>query len=340
MGEKKLARNALLVDDSKSARFVLGKLLQQHDFNVEMAASAEEALEFLATHQPDAIFMDHLMKGMDGLVATSVIKKNPATAHIPIVMCTSNDGEEYLAEAKLHGALGTLVKPPSDDKLEEILISINRAIDNNQPVLEKFRPHLVSSTETVDSERINPIPEPMESITESQIEAMLDSSINTRIVLIEESIEARLRQQRDELETLLQKKIEAAGNTSMSKQEIEDFLDERLVKMSEMVSDQLINLKETLGTEIVNSTMLSRNVQEIARETALTVAEEKVSTVARNLAQSARSSSQAGNPTLDARISQQLSEVKKAARSQALIYSVLAAIVGAGTAVMLFFLTR
>lgn len=46
----------------------------------------------------------------------------------------------------------------------------------------------------------------MESITESQIEAMLDSSINTRIVLIEESIEARLRQQRDELETLLQKK--------------------------------------------------------------------------------------------------------------------------------------
>lgn len=43
----------------------------------------------------------------------------------------------------------------------------------------------------------------------------------------------------------------------MSKQEIEDFLDERLVKMSEMVSDQLINLKETLGTEIVNSTMLS-----------------------------------------------------------------------------------
>lgn len=26
-------------------------------------------------------------------------------------MCTSNDGEEYLAEAKLHGALGTLVKP-------------------------------------------------------------------------------------------------------------------------------------------------------------------------------------------------------------------------------------
>ena len=49
----------------------------------------------------------------------------------------------------------------------------------------------------------------------------------------------------------------------MSKQEIEDFLDERLVKMSEMVSDQLINLKETLGTEIVNSTMLSRNVQEL-----------------------------------------------------------------------------
>lgn len=47
-----MARNALLVDDSKSARFVLGKLLQQHDFSVEMAASAEDALEFLKLIDP------------------------------------------------------------------------------------------------------------------------------------------------------------------------------------------------------------------------------------------------------------------------------------------------
>ncbi|HXK56176.1 MAG TPA: response regulator [Gammaproteobacteria bacterium] len=339
MGEKMLARNALLVDDSKSARFVLGKLLQQHDFNVEMVASAEDALEFLTTHQPDAIFMDHLMKGMDGLVAASVIKKNPATAHIPIVMCTSNDGEEYLAEAKLHGALGTLVKPPSEDKLEEILIAINKAIDNNQPALEKFRPHLVAQPGTTDSEQFEQTAVAAESITESQIEAIVESMINTRIVLIEESLEAQLKRQRDELDTLLRKNIEEIGSASMSTREIENLLDERLAKMSEQVADQLISLKETLGKDIVSSVTLSRHVQEIATETAISVVEEKAKAISRSVTQSVQTSIwEAINPALDSKISQQLAAVEKSAHSKALTFSILAAIVGAGTAAALFFL--
>jgi len=334
-----LARNALLVDDSKSARFVLGKLLQRHDFNVEMATSAEDALEFLATHQPDAIFMDHMMKGMDGLVATSKIKMNPATAHIPIVMCTSNDGEDYRAEARSHGALGTLAKPPSDDKLEEILIAINTAIDNNQPAHEKFRPHLVEQTETADSRQPEQPQAAVESITESQIEALIDSALSTRIALIEESLEAQLKQQRDELGTLLQKKIEALSSSSMSKQEIEDFLDEHLVKMNELVANQLVSLKETLGKEIASSATLSRHIQEIATETAIGVAEEKAEAIARDVARSVHSSArEAGNPALEVKISQQLDAVEKAAKSQALTFSILAAIVGAGTAAALFFL--
>ena len=93
------AKKVLLVDDSKSARFILGRLLQQHEYHVEMAESAEEALGLLKANQPDAIFMDHMMPGMDGLIATSRIKQNPATAHIPIVMCSSNEGEDYLEQA-------------------------------------------------------------------------------------------------------------------------------------------------------------------------------------------------------------------------------------------------
>ncbi|MCP3869728.1 MAG: response regulator, partial [Gammaproteobacteria bacterium] len=65
MGEATLARKALLVDDSKSARFVLGKLLKKHNFKVDMVESAEAALDFLEFNRPDAIFMDHMMPGMD-----------------------------------------------------------------------------------------------------------------------------------------------------------------------------------------------------------------------------------------------------------------------------------
>lgn len=343
MGENKLARNALLVDDSKSARFVLGKLLQQHHFSVEMAASAEDALEFLKTHRPDAVFMDHMMKGMDGLVATSLIKKNPATAHIPVVMCTSNDGEEYRAEAKSHGALGTLVKPPSDEKLEEILTAINKAIENNQPALETFRSHPVSNTEASGSGHIAQEPEVAETLTEAQIESIVDTSLKARIVLIEESLEAQLRQQRDALEVLIDKKVDAAaataGSASMSKQEIGDFLDERLAKMSEMVADQLMEIKQKLGEEVINSAKISRHVQEIAVETAFSAAEEKADAIARRLAQSTQSSArEAINPALESKLNRQLAEVEKSVKSQALTFSILAAIVGAGTAAVLFFL--
>ena len=55
-------KSALLVDDSKVARFALSKLLEKNDLKVEMVGSGEDALEFLDKHeQPDVIFMDHLM---------------------------------------------------------------------------------------------------------------------------------------------------------------------------------------------------------------------------------------------------------------------------------------
>jgi len=333
-----LARNALLVDDSKSARFVLGKLLQQHDFNVEMAASAEDALEFLSTHRPDAIFMDHMMKGMDGLVATSVIKKNPATAHIPVVMCTSNDGEAYLAEAKSHGALGTLVKPPSDDKLEEILIAINKAIDNNQPALETFRPHQVAQS-TTDFERVSQTPSVVETVSEAEIEAIVDSRVNARIVLIEESLEAQLKKQREELEEVLQSKLDAMGGNMTSKQEIGDLLEEHNIKTSESVADQLGEMKQQLSDEIIGSAKLIRHIQEISMETAISVAEEKAAAVAHTVAQSARSAArEVNNPVFEEKISQQFAEVKMSAKTQALTFSALAALVGAGTAAALVFL--
>lgn len=85
-------KNALLVDDSKVARFALSKLLEHRDMQVNMACSAEEALDFLSSNEhPDVIFMDHLMPGMNGVEATKAIKSNPNTAGIPIIMCTSQE---------------------------------------------------------------------------------------------------------------------------------------------------------------------------------------------------------------------------------------------------------
>lgn len=129
-------KQILLVDDSKSARFALGMLLKKHGIEVEMAESAESALEQLKVSKPHAIFMDHMMPGMNGFEATKAIKSDPATAHIPIVMCTSNDEDEYVKEAKSLGSIGILPKPPTPEKLSEILAIVEQEVEAHEPLAE------------------------------------------------------------------------------------------------------------------------------------------------------------------------------------------------------------
>src|SRR6202021_4061488 len=99
-------KSALVVDDSKSARVILSRMLEKDDIDVDLAESAEQAIEYLKGNRPDAIFMDHLMPGMDGLQAVKAIKNNPQTATIPIMMYTSQEGELYVGKARALGAMG------------------------------------------------------------------------------------------------------------------------------------------------------------------------------------------------------------------------------------------
>jgi CheY-like chemotaxis protein len=118
-------RCALIVDDSRTARQALAAMLTANDLRVETAASAEEALEFLSRSRPDVIFMDHLMPGMDGLQAVRAIKANPATATIPIMMYTSQEGELYVGQARALGAVGVLPKQIKPVEVSEVLRSLH-----------------------------------------------------------------------------------------------------------------------------------------------------------------------------------------------------------------------
>lgn len=123
-GEPRLRKTALIVDDSKSARVVLKRLLESHDLDVDTAESAEAALEYLTEHRPDVVFMDHLMPGMDGFEAVTAIKSNPDTATIPIMMYTSQEGELYVGQARALGAVGVLPKQVEPVEVSKVLRSL------------------------------------------------------------------------------------------------------------------------------------------------------------------------------------------------------------------------
>jgi CheY-like chemotaxis protein len=118
-------KRALIVDDSRSARVILSRMLEQHDLTVDTAESAEQALEYLQRSRPDVIFMDHLMPGMDGFQAVQTIKADPLTATIPLMMYTSQEGELYVSQARALGAVGVLPKTVRPVDVSRILYQLH-----------------------------------------------------------------------------------------------------------------------------------------------------------------------------------------------------------------------
>ena len=123
------AKRALIVDDSKSARLFLARVLEKYDIDVDSAESAEAAIDYLSSNRPDVIFMDHLMTGMDGLQAVRAIKNDPRTATIPIMMYTSQEGEVYLGQARALGAVGVLPKQIKPTDVSKVLYQLHLVPD-------------------------------------------------------------------------------------------------------------------------------------------------------------------------------------------------------------------
>ena len=125
---------ALVVDDSRVARMTLSKLLLKNDFEVVEMPSGEQALDYLysANTKPDIIFMDVMMEGMDGLMATQQIKAESSLQAMPVVICTGNEAEADINKAMAAGAVAVLSKPPAAEQLAAILSSVTKA-DVEQP---------------------------------------------------------------------------------------------------------------------------------------------------------------------------------------------------------------
>lgn len=127
------AKTALVVDDSKSARFAMRKFLESFGYQVDTAESAEDAYIYLRKKLPEVMFLDHIMPGTDGFEAIKAIKQNALTAGLPVVLCSSNEGDDFLRQARVCGAIDVLQKPPSPDQIRSVLDNLKRLQDAAPP---------------------------------------------------------------------------------------------------------------------------------------------------------------------------------------------------------------
>ncbi|MCP4414962.1 MAG: response regulator [Gammaproteobacteria bacterium] len=117
-------KNALIVDDSRLACKIMSSMLDSMDIDSVAVFSAEDALEYLKSNLPDIIFLDHNMPGMDGLEMIRLLKSNPDTATVPVLMYTAKQGDVYVSQARALGAVDVLPKGMEKNYLAKALVKL------------------------------------------------------------------------------------------------------------------------------------------------------------------------------------------------------------------------
>lgn len=106
--------NVLIVDDSKSMRQVIRKILNVSGFKVGEcleAGNGQEALNILESNWVDMILSDIHMPVMDGFGLLKALRQNEEWNDTPVVLITTESNEERIQEAMSLGAKGYIRKP-------------------------------------------------------------------------------------------------------------------------------------------------------------------------------------------------------------------------------------
>ena len=124
MEQVNIKKKALVVDDEPNVRRLIHTILSKN-YEVIEAEEGKQAIEIAYTQKPDVILMDMMMPKMDGLTACHLIKNDPATRAIPVIMVTAIGFELNIKLSQQMGASGYVTKPFSSqvllDKIAEVL---------------------------------------------------------------------------------------------------------------------------------------------------------------------------------------------------------------------------
>ena len=116
----------LIADDSPTEVYVLQKMLEKNGHEVIVATDGEQAVDMAQSQLPHLILMDVVMPGLNGFQATRRLTKDPATAHIPIVIVSSKHQETDRMWGMRQGAKGYLGKPVEE---AELMMQINELME-------------------------------------------------------------------------------------------------------------------------------------------------------------------------------------------------------------------
>ena len=115
-------KSILIVEDSATTRALIKAVIDEMgDFTIVEAASGFEALKLLPVQQFDLVVTDINMPDINGLELINFIKTNPRYSQIPLIIVSTERGEEDKKRGIALGAMAYITKPFKAHELQEVI---------------------------------------------------------------------------------------------------------------------------------------------------------------------------------------------------------------------------
>ena len=118
----------LVIDDDPDIGVMIKMMLEYKGYFVSVAVRADQAEEMIVEESFDLLIMDMLLSGTNGIDLCSDLKKNPKTAHLPVIMISAHPNAKEIC---LQAGADEFIAKPFD--MQEILSKIQQLV-NPKPV--------------------------------------------------------------------------------------------------------------------------------------------------------------------------------------------------------------
>jgi two-component system, OmpR family, alkaline phosphatase synthesis response regulator PhoP len=124
MGQQ--SKSILLVEDDRFLRKAAEATLRRHGFTVRTAADGEEALQRVRDEAPDLVLLDLIMPKLQGFEVLRILKQDPATKQIPVVVLSNLGQESDVQQALQSGAAAYFIK--ANLSLQDLVTQVHRVL--------------------------------------------------------------------------------------------------------------------------------------------------------------------------------------------------------------------
>ena len=116
-----VAYKILVVDDEPTIVRLMEFILTRQGHELLVATNGEDALAMVRTHAPDLVLLDIMMPRVDGYEVARLLRADPATSALPIIMLSAKAQDEDIRKGEDAGVDDYITKPFSPDHLVRVV---------------------------------------------------------------------------------------------------------------------------------------------------------------------------------------------------------------------------